>query len=131
MLNLVDGEAVSGQVVNLAIVQGKTYQLTFNYPSDLTGGVMRGEIRDKYLQDNGVIISAFNFSINYDNLENKSLVIATIDATETATIPYTKYQGTGDITSRNCYVYDIEYEENGTVLEILRGFVQVKPEVTE
>ena len=131
MLNLVDGEVVNGQVINLAIVQGKTYQLTFNYSADLTGGVMRGQIRDKYLQDNGVIISAFNFSINYDNLENKSLVIATIDATETAPIPYTKYQGTGDITARNCYVYDIEYEENGTVLEILRGFVQVKPEVTE
>lgn len=131
MLNLIDGEVINGQVVNLAIKQGKTYQLTFNYPSDLTGGVMRGQVRDKYLQDNGLIISTFNFNISYDNLENKSLVIAEISAVDTANIAYTKYQGTGDITARNCYVYDIEYEENGTVLEILRGFVQVKPEVTE
>ena len=131
MLNLVDGEVINGQVVNLAIKQGKTYQLTFNYPADLTGGVMRGQVRDKYLQDSGAILATFNFNINYDNLENKSLVIATIDATQTASIPYTKYQGNGDATTRNCWVYDIEYEENGVVLEILRGLVQVKAEVTE
>jgi hypothetical protein len=131
MLNLVDNFVFEEQTVNLAITQGKTYQLTFNYPSDLTGGVTRGQIRDKYLQDSGAILATFNFNINYDNLETKSLVIATISAEDTASISYTKYQGNGDATIRNCWVYDIEYEENGVVLEILRGLVQVKAEVTE
>jgi len=130
MLNLIDNLQINEEVLNLAITQGKTYQISFNYPADLTNGELRGQIRNKYAQDNGELLASFSFSSNYDTIEQKTLTVAKIEAIETALIPYTKYQGTSDISLRNAYVYDIEYEENGTVIELLRGLVQVKAEAT-
>ena len=132
MLNLIDNFIHEGETVNLAITQGKTYQFSFLIPSDLTAGEWRGQIRDKYAQDGGVLLASFSFTATYDPPpENKTLVIVKLEATETAEIPYTKYQGIGEPTVRNCHVYDLEYEENGTVPpDYPRGFVQLKPEVT-
>lgn len=130
-LNLISNSTIGTATFDLAIRQGKTYQLTFNYPSDLTQGEIRGEIRDKYLQDNGNLLATFSFNVTYDEVEEKSLIVATISATDTANIVYTKYQGNGDPSPRNCYVYDIEYEENEVVNLLLNGLVEVKPEVTD
>lgn len=115
---------------SFAITQGKTYQLSFSYPQDITAGILRGQIRDKYAQDNGVLLASFSFVTNYDAVNLKTIVTADITATQTASIAYTKYQEQTDPTIKNCFVYDIEYEENSTVIEILRGLVQVKPETT-
>lgn len=130
MLNLFDNLTIDEEVLDLAIIQGKTYQLLFHYPADLTMGEVRGEIRNKYLENNGALVASFDFHITYDALEGKSLVLVKLEALETALITSTKYQGVGEPSVRNSYVYDVEYEENGTVIELLRGFVQVKPEVT-
>lgn len=129
-LNLTDNLTIDGQVVNLAITQGKTYQFSIGYPADLSIGELRGQIKTKYAQDDGELLATFSFNVSYDPVELKSLVVIKLEATATALIPYTKYQGTGDITLRNAYVYDIEYEENDTVIELLRGLVQVKAEAT-
>lgn len=131
MLNLIDNQTFDGEKLNLAITQGKTYQFSFKIPTDLTAGEWRGQIRDKYAQDGGILLASFSFTATYDSIENKTLVVAKLEATETATIPYTKYQGVGEPTVRNCHVYDLEYEENGIVPpDYPSGFVQVKPEVT-
>lgn len=131
MLNLIDNQTFNEEKLNLAITQGKTYQISFKIPTDLTAGEWRGQIRDKYAQDGGILLASFSFTTTYDSIENKTLVVAKIEANDTATIPYTKYQGNGEPTVRNCYVYDLEYEENGTVPpDYPSGFVQVKPEVT-
>jgi hypothetical protein len=130
-IHLIDGFQVGEQTLDLAVIQGKTYQLSFNYPGDLTGGTLCGEIRNGYLQDNGALLGAFNFlPMVYDPIEDKTTITAQIQATATALLPYTKYQGTNTATSRNCWVYDIEQTENDVVRLISRGLVQVKPEVT-
>jgi hypothetical protein len=135
MLNLVDNfvfeEESLKQILNLAIKQGATYQFSFYIPGNKTAGEWRGQIRDKYAQDGGVLLASFSFTATYDEDTDKTFVTPKIEATETAEIPYTKFQGIGEPTARNCHVYDIEYEENGTVPEFpSSGFVQVKPEVT-
>ena len=130
-IHLINGFTVGEQTLDLAVIQGKTYQLSFNYPSDLTGGTLCGEIRNGYLQDNGLLLGEFNFlPMVYDPIEDKTTITTQIQATVTALLPYTKYQGTNTATSRNCWVYDIEHTENDVVRLISRGLVQVKPEVT-
>ena len=130
MLNLTSVSDIGGVIYDLSIKQGKTYQLSFYYPQDLTAGEIRGQIRDKYAQDNGVLLAEFGFTVTWDSVESKSLVVASLDASETALIAYTKFPGYGIATTRNCHVYDIEYEENGSVILLLNGLVEVKPEVT-
>lgn len=131
MLNLIDNLIINNETLNLAITQGKTYQFSFLVPSDLTAGEWRGQIRDKYAQDGGELLASFSFTATYDSIENKTLVVVKLEATDTAEIPYTKFQGIGEPSVRNCHVYDLEYEENGTVPpDYPSGFVQVKPEVT-
>ena len=115
-------------IVNLAIRQGKTYSFSFSYPQDLTEGEMRGQIRNNWAQDGGELLGEFDFDITYDG--EKSLVIVNLDAVTTANIPYTRYQGNGVLSTRTAWVYDIEYEENLTVIPMFDGFNQVRPEVT-
>jgi hypothetical protein len=134
-IHLIDGFQVGGQTLDLAVIQGKTYQLSFNYPGDLTGGTLCGEIRNGYLQDNGLLLGEFNFlpmsyGVDPDSGIGKTTITAQIQANVTALLPYTKYQGINSATSRNCWVYDIEHTENDVVRLISRGLVQVKPEVT-
>lgn len=130
-IHLIDGFTVGDQTLDLAVIQGKTYQISFNYPVDLTGGTLCGEIRNGYLQDDGALLGEFIFlAMVYDSIEDKTTITAQIQATVTALLPYTKYQGTNTATSRNCWVYDIEHTETDVVRLISRGLVQVKPEVT-
>ncbi len=130
-IHLIDGFTIGEQTLDLAVIQGKTYQISFNYPGDLTTGTLCGEIRNGYLQDNGALLGEFNFlTMVYDSIEDKTTITAQIQANITALLPYTKYQGTNTATSRNCWVYDIEHTENDVVRLISRGLVQVKPEVT-
>jgi len=130
-IHLIDGFTINNQTLDLAVIQGKTYQISFNYPGDLTNSTLCGEIRNTYLQDSGDLLGSFNFlAMAYDALTEKTTITAQIQADVTADIPYTKYQGTGTPSPRNCWVYDIESEENSIVLLISRGLVQVKPEVT-
>lgn len=130
MLNLTSVTNINGRTYDFAIKQGKTYEFSFKYGSNLTIGVIRGQIRDRYAQEGGELLGEFSFSVSWNEEESKSLVVVRLSATQTSVISYTRYQGVGEATVRNCYVYDIEYEENGTVIELLSGLVEVKPEVT-
>lgn len=131
-INLIDGFILNNITLDLAAIQGKTYQISFNYPSDLTNGELCGQIRNTYLQDAGALLGSFNFlPMVYDVDTNKTTITAQIQAIVTANMPYTKYQGNGTPSSRNCWVYDIEHKEGTVVRLISRGLVQVKPEVSE
>ena len=132
ILNLLDNSLFQGTRINLAVTQGKTYQLSIEYPANLTIGTLRGQIRTKYIQDEGELLANFQFTINYNSTDNSSNILIFIPALITATIPYTVYQNrpNQELTLNNSYVYDIEYEENSTIIELLRGQVQVIPEVT-
>lgn len=129
-INLINNFSTSNGNANLSIIQGKTYELNLNYPGDLTTGTLRGEIRTKYLENNGTLLAEFVFTTVYDIDNNKTAIKCSIDAIMTATIPSTKYQGGPDLSIKNAWVYDVEYEENDTVIELFRGFVQVIPETT-
>ena len=147
-LNLIDGFVLDGLTLDLALIQGKTYQLVITYPDDLSTGEVRGQIRKKYAEDSGELFATFNFT-NTVNTETVTVtdpltgvvtsttvttttIVAQIPATVTALIPSTKYQGVLPtvLSTRTAYVFDIEYEKNGTVIELIRGLVQVKPETT-
>ncbi len=130
MLDLISNLEYNNNIYDLSIKQGKTYQLSFNYPQDLSNGEIRGQIRDQYAQDNGNLLAIFSFNKTWDNILGKTNIIATINAADTSIIPYTKYQGTSRPSINNCFVYDIEYEENNVVILLLNGLVEVKPEVT-
>ena len=131
-INLIDRFILNDITLDLAVIQGKTYQISFNYPKDLTGGELCGQIRNTYLQDSGALLGSFNFlPMLYDSGTDKTTITAQLQATVTADIPYTKYQGNGTPSPRNCWVYDIEHKQGTVVRLISRGLVQVKPEVSE
>jgi len=159
-LNLIDGFVLDGLTLDLALIQGKTYQLILTYPGNLSIGQVRGQIRKKYAEDSGELFATFNFSNTVSTVQatttdpitgivtpvtttdpltgvvspvmiTTTTIVARLNAVDTAPIPSTKYQGAPTaLTTRTAYVFDIEYEENNTVIELVRGLVQVKPETT-
>ena len=144
-IDLVKGFMVNDIKLNLPVIQGKTYQISFNYPGDITYGELRGQIKTKYAQDNGELLAEFNFlpmiyyiddntpwaiPMEYNPNEGKTRIIAQLQADVTSQIPYTKNQGTTGFSNRNCHVYDIEWFYEGIVSTIAMGLVQVLPEVT-
>lgn len=132
-IHLIKNFILDNDTVNLAVEQGKTYnKLNLKYPDDLTEGTFYGQIRKAYYEDNGELLGTFSFETAiYDSLENKTLIKPYLPAEITQEIPYTKYQGSGEPNIKSCWVYDIEYHDlNSIVIPIIRGFVQVIPEVT-
>lgn len=124
---------VGHENLELPIYQGKTFELVLQYSGDITGAELRGQIRTTYLQDTtNILVGQFTFGgITYDIGSHLSTFTARLEDDETALIPYTdKNQGKSGYNDRNCHVYDIEYTLNGKTGLILRGFVQVIPEVT-
>lgn len=131
-VHLIEDFLIEDVYVNLAIEQGKTYnKLSLNYPDDLTQGTFYGQIRTLYFQDSGNLLGTFEFETPiFNEIENKTLIKPYLTAETTQDIPYTKYQGGGTPNIKTCWVYDIEYHNNEIVVPIIRGFVQVIPEVT-
>jgi hypothetical protein len=120
-------------IANFAIVQGASYQISFIYAGDTTMSIPKGQIRTKYAQDENILLADFSFgTMSYDLMTNETTIIANLSATQTAQIPYTKYQGIGTPSIRNCHVYDMELTFPSGIVEKLSttGFVQVLPEVT-
>ena len=117
---------------DLAITQGKTYQLSITYPGDFSTGVFRGTIRDDQASYGGVSLADFTFlPPSYDGVEDETTVVATLSDTDTASIFPTRFE-TGDTPSiNNCYVYDIELFDGSSVLPIINlSYVQVNGEAT-
>jgi hypothetical protein len=131
-IHLIKNFILDNDTVDLAVEQGKTYnKLILKYPDDLTDGIFYGQIRKAYYEDTGELLGEFNFETAlYDSITNKTTIKPYLNAETTQDISYTKYQGIGIPNIKNCWVYDIEYHLNEIVTPIVRGFVQVIPEVT-
>lgn len=137
-VHLISNFSIDDTLVNLSVEQGKTYnKLILKYPDDLTIGTFQGQIRNSYYQDEGTLLGSFEFETAiYEEIEidgkivGKTTIKPYLTAETTQNIPYTKYQGIGSTSIKNCWVYDIEYHLNEIVITIVRGFVQVIPEVT-
>lgn len=124
---------VSIPLVNdLAIIQGETYQaLTLTFPGDLTTWTPRGQIRTGLLEDAGTLLSEFAFATPiYDAETDTTAIYPTLTATQTANLPKTKWQGTGEYSRSGVYYYDVELESEGIVIKSKTAIVQVIGEVT-
>jgi hypothetical protein len=138
-LDLIDNQEIvdiegNTVILNYAITQGKTYQISLNYEGDVTAATPLGQIRSNYAQvPENTLLATFSFlPMVYDSLIDKTTITAQLSAADTENIPYTIYQGTGKISTRTCYVFDMElHYPDGVVKELMPlGFVQIKPEVT-
>lgn len=130
--HLIQNFVLNNDTVDLAIEQGKTWnKLVLRYPANLTTGLFKGQIRKNYYQDAGELLGEFEFETPiYDLGTGKTLIKPFLTAETTENIPYTKFQGIGSASIKNCWVYDIEHHNSNIVTPITRGFVQVIPEVT-
>mgnify|MGYP001218792800 CR=1 FL=1 len=114
--------------VNLTGVQGKTWVLQLSLtqdtgaPLDISGWVVRGQIRRTYKSD--AVVATWECSVE-DGPGGKVFVM--VKADDTAKIPC----GNSANDALSKYVYDIEAQDpTGYVLELLRGRLFVLPEVT-
>ncbi|MFM1842733.1 MAG: hypothetical protein RLZZ490_1470 [Cyanobacteriota bacterium] len=117
---------------DLAIIQGETYQaLTLIFPGDLTTWTPRGQIRTGLLEDAGTLLAEFAFGTPaYDADADTTNIYPTLTASQTANLPKTKWQGTGEYSRSGVYYYDIELESEGVVIKSKTAIVQVVGEVT-
>jgi len=117
-----------------AIVQGSSFSYTFAYLGDASSATARGQIRSGIPQDGGELLAEFSFSTPFvfDSVTGVTEITANLSPAVTKEIPYTKFQGEGEATAENCYLYDIELElANGVVEKLVPlSLVQVKPEIT-
>jgi hypothetical protein len=117
----------------LAIIQGETYQaLSLEFPGDLTEWTPRGQIRTKLLGDAGTLLAAFSFATpTYDEESDATTIFPLLTPAETAAIPKTKWQGTGEYSKTAVYYYDVELESDaGEVVKSVPAIVQVVGQVT-
>lgn len=125
---------VGHEELKLPIYQGKTYEIVLQYTGDITGAELKGQIRNTYLETaTNVLLAEFSFGvITYDSDDNLSTFTVRLEADETAAIPSTiKNLGNSGYNDRTCHVYDIEMLKDGNKSLIVRGYVQVVPEVTD
>jgi hypothetical protein len=108
---------------NIIIEQGADFGLDFamsnsdNTPIDLTGAIVRSQIREKYSSPNPLVY--FTGTV-LDGPAGTAKISLT--ASQTSAIA---------ATDTNAYVYDIEVAfPTGSVVRILEGNVAVSPEVT-
>lgn len=137
-IHLIEDSEIGSGIYDLAIYQGKTFGLSLSYAGDLTSGTFQGQVRDKYRENDGVLLGSFDFSATYDPLDGltgKTAIQVSLPYNVTVSMASTIYQGSKDglltPSIKNCYVYDIEYTSLGVVILIAKGFVQVVPEVTD
>ena len=137
-VNLIDGstatiDGLETVIGDLAITQGATYQISFNFTGDYSTYSPRSQIRSGYLADNGELLASFSFlPLSYDAVNNKTQITLTLSDELSSSLPPTKYQGSGRLNTSSAYVYDVELEApTGEVVKVISAsFVQVKPEVT-
>jgi hypothetical protein len=117
----------------LAIIQGETYnQLSLTVAGDKTTWTARGQIRTKLLEESGTLLAEFGFGTpTYDAEADETTLLPQLTATQTASLPKTKWQGTGEYSKTAVYYWDIELESDaGEVIKTIPAIVQVIGEVT-
>lgn len=120
---------------NITIKQGETYYFPpFEIDNDWTGGVPRGQIRDKYLYlEDSEVLAYFQFEdLTYDSVTDKTTVKPYINHQFTSSIPpHPKWKRGNILSEKNTYLLDIEIEKDGVVTKIDTHFVEIIPEVTD
>jgi hypothetical protein len=122
---------------DLAIIQGKTYNLTIWWSGDVSLWNPRARIRDNFLSKEGIELAQFNFlPLTYPVLDDENnpytLILISLTASQTSLLTPTKYQGNeDDLKVGKTLVWDLELESlAGVVVGTTWGYVQVYPEVT-
>jgi|GEM_PF-4946816 hypothetical protein len=130
-----------------AIEQGATFNwLTLVLEGDFTMWLPRGQIRDRYAEQGGLIKASFSFPPLVQgsaNLPGGGTVLGTLirpqlTDKQTTSLDWlaTKMNKRATakeqpIAGRNVWVYDIELESpQGEVIRIVEGWVEVTPEAT-
>lgn len=125
---------ITDEVLDLAIVQGETYEkLILRIEGNYTLATFKAEIRNIPLESNGTLLASFSFQqIAYDAVEDKTTVIPVLSAVQTANIPFTRFDGVGEPTRRNCWVWDMEAVFPDRVIKVIQlSLVQVTAEATD
>jgi hypothetical protein len=119
-----------------AIIQGEdwNYQkhtaIAFPY-GDWTLWMPRGQIRTNIKGATNELLATFTWGDpEWDEANNRTLFYPLLTSAITELLLPTKYQGIGDLSTRNAYVYDIEIELSGVIQKGSRAYVQVIGEVT-
>jgi hypothetical protein len=127
--------------VSSPIRQGATFSIVFNYLGDVASYSPRGQIRSDYASNDGTLLATFSFDPLVYQLITKpngsqcmaTVITAKLSAIATADMPIPNLRKTANdknVIGTNTYVYDIELEDDGVVLRIVEGLVEVLPEVT-
>jgi hypothetical protein len=118
----------------VGVIQGETWDKIYltlsanpTYPTgDFTGWTATGQVRDKRVDNGGVLLAEFVFTSLYDPEELKTYFYPLIPSEITASdLPITKYKGTGNPSDSNCWIYDIEIEKDGAVVKLAPGYLYV------
>lgn len=131
--------------ISYAIYQGCTFELDIFLEDNYSGWTARGQIRDRYRQDGGVLLAEMTFvhplvfaPETIDGVTKSYTRLSTlIPASVTDALLWNlKIRSSADVDAvpgKNVWVYDIQLvSANGvTVHPVLRGFVEVLKESTQ
>ena len=121
-----------------SIDQGVDYaKITFQISGDYSTWTPKGSIRSNWfdLEPLATPLAVFSFaSLSYDNTKNRTTIIPTLTATQTAAIPFTNNRfdiETAPIIGFSVFVYDIDLTSPlGAIIRLSSGYVEVSPRVT-
>jgi hypothetical protein len=124
--------------LDYSIKQGVTYRVPFNYYGDVSTWTSHGQIRRKWLYQDPDCPPLVSFSfpvVTYDSTTSKTLIIAELTPTQTASLPPTNNRQLSSSSINlgvNVYVYDIFLTSPlGVVIELSSGYIEVNPRVTQ
>jgi hypothetical protein len=120
-----------------AIRQGMPYTLTIRYPGNITGAIVRGQIRKGI---GGALLANWAIgALTYDAVSNYTTMTASLTTAQTQGYPFPlddpivaahrTDQGLPMPPRGTFWVYGIEGELNTNRFRILQGKVEVDPEV--
>lgn len=129
-----------------AIIQGSSLDwLNFVITGDFSGWIPRGQIRNNYAQQGGIVKAEFGFEpLVFGTIILPSglgvmgtLVKPRLSATATDGLDWVasgmrkrQFVTEKPIINKNVWVYDVEISKDGDVIRIAEGFVEVSLSVT-
>ena len=117
-------ESYPNLIGDLAIVKGETYRKLvesggITFPGDLTTATLQGQIRNHYIEKEGVLLGVFAFEASvYDAEEDITTIYPYLTEGTTVNLPATlKYIDGRDPNIKTNLVYDIELSINDEVIK--------------
>lgn len=123
-------------VGDLSIKKGGSYVLVIRVDEDYSGWLPRGEIRNNYLEEGGVLLASFSIESTYNNDTSKTEFRLRLGGDITTGLPVTNFQGLVNqtLSVTNNLVWDLELVDPNDSTNIIKlieaSFIQVVPEVT-